>query len=59
MSPAKRKGGASDRLEPYRKLRKPVPPPARVIQDRRRRLREEAADREAREQEDDARDTGR
>ncbi len=56
MTPAKRKGRADDRLAPYRKVRKPVPPPARVVPDQRRRIEEEAAEREAREAE---RDTSR
>jgi hypothetical protein len=44
-----------DRLEPYRKVRKPVPPPSRVLPDRRRKTREEIAEREANEAEDEAR----
>jgi hypothetical protein len=49
----KRKGskvpkGTDDPLDPYRRVRKPVPPPARVLPDRRRELREETARREAR-----------
>jgi hypothetical protein len=39
-----------DPLDPYRKVRKPVPPPARRIQDRRRKIREEIARREAEEE---------
>lgn len=38
-----------DRLEPYRQVRKPVPPPERVDEDRRRKLEEEEAEREIRE----------
>jgi hypothetical protein len=54
VSAAKGKGGKADRLDPYRKLRKPVPPPGRVLPDKRLRLREETAEREAREAERDA-----
>jgi hypothetical protein len=39
-----------DRLEPYRKVRKPVPPPSRSIPDRRRKIREDAARRESEEE---------
>jgi hypothetical protein len=35
----------------YRKVRKPVPPPARVIRDRRRKVREKEARREIEERE--------
>jgi hypothetical protein len=45
---AKRK--QRDALEPYRRVRKPVPPPQRTIPDRRRKLREEVARREADEE---------
>jgi hypothetical protein len=38
-----------DPMEPYRRVRKPVPPPTRQIPDRRRRIREETARREAEE----------
>ena len=36
-------------LETYRRLRKPMPPPERVIADERRKLEEEAARREMEE----------
>ena len=48
MAPRKKTG--KEALEPYKRIRKPVAPPARVIPDRRRKLREEQAEREAREQ---------
>ncbi|MGH2637548.1 MAG: hypothetical protein ACRDHU_15565 [Actinomycetota bacterium] len=35
-----------DPLAPYRRIRKPVPPPQKVIRDRRRELEEEEARRE-------------
>jgi len=41
-----RKRRRDDELEPYRKVRKPVPPPGRVIPDRRRKIREDEAERE-------------
>jgi hypothetical protein len=44
-----------DRLDAYRKVRKPVPPPGRVLPDRRREAEEEIAEREAREAENEAR----
>ena len=43
-----RKRRRDDQLDAYRKLRKPVPPPGRVIPDRRRKIREEEAERERR-----------
>jgi hypothetical protein len=41
-----------DPMEPYRRIRKPLPPPARTIPDRRRKVREETARREAEEERD-------
>jgi len=51
----RKRTGSDDRLEPYRRVRKPVPPPGRVLPDHRRRVQEEIAEREAREDEGDAR----
>ena len=48
---AGKRGQKDDELAPYRKVRKPVPPPGRVIPDRRRKLREDEAERERRERE--------
>jgi len=39
---------AADPLEAYRRIRKPMPPPERVIPDQRRRERERAAREELR-----------
>jgi hypothetical protein len=39
-----------DPIEPYRRIRKPMPPPARTIPDRRRKVREKVARREAEEE---------
>jgi hypothetical protein len=47
--PKKRK---DDPLEPYRRVRKPMPPPERVERDRRRKALEEQARREANEERD-------
>jgi hypothetical protein len=49
MARRKKSEGSDDPLEPYRRVRKPVAPPARVEGDRRRRIRDEAAEREARD----------
>jgi hypothetical protein len=38
-----------DPMDAYRRVRKPVPPPTRKIPDRRRKVREETARREAEE----------
>ena len=46
--PGKRKR-TDEPLDPYRRIRKPVPPPERVIPDRRRKLRDEEAERERRD----------
>jgi hypothetical protein len=40
-------------LDAYRRVRKPVPPPGRVIPDRRRKLREKREKREADEERDE------
>jgi hypothetical protein len=45
----KRPKREDDLLAPYRKLRTPMPPPERVIRDRRRELDEEQARREMEE----------
>lgn len=39
-----------DALAAYRRIRKPMPPPEKVIADKRRRLEAEEAEREAREE---------
>jgi hypothetical protein len=44
---ARRRRGSRDPLEPYRKIRKPMPPPERVEPDKRRKLAEQEAAREA------------
>jgi hypothetical protein len=43
-----RKKPADEPLDPYRRIRKPVPPPQRVIPDRRRKIREDQEERERR-----------
>lgn len=52
MSRRKRRD-AEDRLDPYRKVRKRVPPPGRAIPDRRRELERERAQREIDEDRED------
>jgi hypothetical protein len=47
LMPARKKR-AEEPLDPYRRIRKPVPPPERVIPDRRRKIREEQDERERR-----------
>ena len=39
-------------LDAYRRIRKPVPPPAKVIPDKRRKSREDQAERERRGEEE-------
>ncbi|HEX2025132.1 MAG TPA: hypothetical protein VHH92_01925 [Actinomycetota bacterium] len=39
-----------DRLDPYRRVRKPVPPPERVERDRRREIEEREARRQVEEE---------
>ena len=41
---------ADDPLDPYKRIRRPMPPPDRVIPDRRRELEEERARREMEEE---------
>ncbi|HYV02857.1 MAG TPA: hypothetical protein VEM93_11085 [Actinomycetota bacterium] len=51
MTPRKKRPPrARDPLEAYRRIRKPMPPPERIIPDKRRRAEEREADREVREQ---------
>ncbi len=40
----------SDPLDPYRRVRKPMPPPQRAVPDRRKRLEEERLRRELEEE---------
>jgi hypothetical protein len=51
MAPARKRRGASDPLEAYKKIRKPMPPPERVEPDKRRKLAEQEAEREAKDAE--------
>jgi hypothetical protein len=46
----KRRRGRADPLEVYRRIRKPMPPPERIIPDKRRKAEERQAEREAREE---------
>ena len=52
MAPSKKRKRApreADPLAAYRRIRKPMPPPEKVIADKRRKLEEEDAEREIRE----------
>jgi hypothetical protein len=46
VSRRKKRARASDPLAAYRKIRKPMPPPEKVMRDRRRELEDEQARRE-------------
>ena len=45
---AARKKQRDESLDPYRRIRKPVPPPERVIPDRRSKIRREQDERDRR-----------
>jgi hypothetical protein len=45
----RRRKDGPDPLEAYRRIRKPMPPPERVIPDKRRKAEEREAERELRE----------
>ncbi len=47
----KKRPRSADPLEPYRRIRKPMPPPERVLPDKRRKLEEKLAEREGNERE--------
>lgn len=49
MTPGKKRAKPFDPLAAYRRIRKPMPPPEKVIEDKRRRLQEEDARREVQE----------
>ena len=44
-----KQGGPADPLAPYRRLRRPMPPPERIEEDRRRELEEQEARRQVEE----------
>jgi len=48
VSPRSKRRQDDDPLSAYRRIRKPMPPPERVIPDKRRRTAEREAEREAR-----------
>jgi hypothetical protein len=48
-----RKKRTDDPLDAYRRIRKPVPPPGKVEQDRRRKIREDEAERDRRRPEEE------
>jgi hypothetical protein len=49
MAPRRKRtpGPASDPIEVYRRIRKPMPPPERIIPDKRREVQEREVEREA------------
>jgi len=47
---ARKRRKPDDRLEAYRRIRKPMPPPERVLPDKRTKITEREADREAQEE---------
>jgi hypothetical protein len=49
-TPKKPRSRGGDPLSAYRRIRKPMPPPEKVIADKRRKLEAEEAEREAREE---------
>jgi len=52
MSPKRRPRPSDDPLDAYRRVRKPVPPPERVIPDRRKKLTDRAERRERKNEAD-------
>ena len=51
MTLRKKRAKAADPLAAYRRIRKPMPPPERIIEDKRRKLDEEDARRQIEERE--------
>ncbi len=49
MTRKPKRSKTKDPLAAYRRIRKPMPPPEKVIQDERRKLDEETAEREMRD----------
>lgn len=49
-SKRKRKADEADPLAPYRRVRKPMPPPEKVLRDERRKVEEREAQREIQEE---------
>ena len=52
MTPRKKRAKAADPLAAYRRIRKPMPPPEKVFEDKRRKLDEEDARRQIEELEE-------
>jgi len=50
VSKRKRSNRDEDRLRVYRRIRKPMPPPERIVPDKRRELEDEEARREIEEE---------
>ena len=51
MTPRKKRTGSDDPLAAYRRIRKPMPPPEKVIEDERRKIDREQARREMQDRE--------
>ena len=51
MAARRKRARTDDPLAAYRRIRKPMPPPEKVFEDKRRKLDEEQAEREIRERE--------
>ena len=51
MTARKKRTKGADPLAVYRRIRKPMPPPERVVEDKRRKLEEEDARRQIEERE--------
>ncbi|HEX5949532.1 MAG TPA: hypothetical protein VFZ96_00890 [Actinomycetota bacterium] len=51
MASRRKRARTDDLLAVYRRIRKPMPPPEKVIEDKRRKLEQERAEREMRERE--------
>jgi hypothetical protein len=49
VTPRKKRAKAADPLAAYRRIRKPMPPPEKVFEDKRRKLDQEEARRQAEE----------
>ena len=54
MGPRKKRSRTDDPLAAYRRIRKPMPPPEKAIEDKRRKLDDEQAQREMQERESGA-----
>jgi hypothetical protein len=56
MAPSKKPRRGGDPLDAYRRIRKPMPPPERVIPDKRRKAAEREAQRDVRQEDPEDRE---